>query len=572
MNTVISYTLRSDGEEFAQSFKVKGIAIINEANRIPRTKIILLDGDVSRQDFALSNLDFFKPGKQIEIELGYDGHTHPVFTGLIVRHALKIRESNASSLELECKHAVVKLSVNKKNRFFYDQTDQAAISEVLDEAGISYSISGMTDITHGQLVQYGSSSWDFMLLRAEANGHLLLFDHEVLTIAPPDMEGDPVLNCQYGANVISFDAVIDSETQFAQAESKAWSSADQEMLTATGSPGFTNGIGNLSVADIAGMWGPEPYFLQHAANLSETELETWANAKATRSELCKIMGHVRIKGDATAFPGKLIQLTGFGDRFTGRAYVTGVRHEVSNGNWTTDIQFGLPASGPFGQRSLQPLPAAGMLPAVSGMQIGVVTQLANDPDNENRVKVRLPIVSSNEDGVWARMTTGYAGNSYGICFYPEIGDEVAVGFLNDDPRQAIIIGALYSSAHPAPLVPADDNDKKGIVTRSEVKVVWDDKKKAITISTPGGNEVILDDEDGKISIRDAHRNVIQMGAGGIIIESAKDLQLKAGQHIDINGINITQKANGKFEAEGASGAEMKTNAVAVLKGSLVQIN
>lgn len=572
MKSVVSYTLRSDGEEFAQAFKVKSITIINEANRIPRAKILLLDGDVSRQNFELSSQDFFKPGKLLEVDLGYENDVEHVFTGLIVRHAIKIRDSNASYLEIECKHPVVKLTVNRNNRHFYDMSDHDAVSQILDEAEISHTINGMSDFTHRQLIQYESTLWDFILSRAEVNSHILLFDAEELTITPPSMDEDEVLTCEYGKNVLNFEALMDSESQFSSVESKTWSSADQDVQTSEGSHDFVNEIGNISSEDLAGVLNGDPYHLQHSGDIPEDELAAWAKSKATKNELSKIIGRVRIRGNSAVYPGKVIGLNGFGDRFNGKAYVTGVRHELSNGNWSTDIQFGLPSKWFATSRDFNALLAAGMLPAVHGVQMGVVTELEGDPDGEFRIRVRLPLLGDDEEGHWARMTKSYAGSEYGICFHPEIGDEVVVGFLNNDPRKAVVIGMLHSSANPSPITPEDDNYQKGIITKSELKILWDDEKKVITVSTPGGNEIVLDDDGKKISMKDSHQNSIEMNDQGITIESSKALKLKAGQNIDIEGINISNNANGKFTAEGAAGAEVKTGSIAVLKGSLVQIN
>jgi Rhs element Vgr protein len=572
MKNTISYTLRSNGKEFLEAFKVKSIMVLNEANRIPRAKILMLDGDVSEQDFKISNLNFFKPGRLLEIDLGFDNDVTNVFKGLIIKHGIKISSTNNSYLEIECKHAAVKLTVNKKNRQFNNLNDNDVVTQLLGEAGISHKIDGLTDFTHGQLVQHESTTWDFMLSRVDVNGHLVLFDNEDLIITSPSMEGEEVADCAYGDNVISFQSEMDSESQFLQVESKAWSSAEQNLVVASESRSFKNEIGNISSEDLAQVLNNEPFHLQHSGSIPEDELTIWAKSKATKNELSKIIGNVRIRGNAAVFPGKIIKLTGFGERFTGKAYVTGVRHETSEGNWTTDIQFGLPSDWFSQRQGFQALPAGGMLPAVNGLQIGVVTQLENDPENEYRIKVRLPMVSNDEEGVWAQMAKGYAGDSYGICFLPEIGDEVVIGFLNDDPRKAVVLGMLHSSAKPAPVSPSDDNHQKVIVSRSDVKIIWNDDKKIITISTPGGNEIKLDEESQEVKIIDSHQNKIVMNGQGISIESASNLKLKARQNIDIEGINISSKANGKFAAEGNGGAEVKSNAIAILKGSLVQIN
>ena len=571
MKNVVSYTLRSDGKELNDTFKVKSIVVINEANRIPRADILLLDGDVSKQDFSTSNHDFFKPGKKLEIDLGFESKVENIFKGIVVKMSIKIRESNASYLEIVCKHPVVKLTTKKKNHFFLDVTDKDAISQLLDEAKVTSSIDGMTDFTHTQLVQYESTDWDFILSRVESNGNLVLCDNEKLTIKPPSMEGE-ALKCEYGMNVIRFDALMDSESQFSEVESKSWSSADQDLVSTQVNVDFKNEIGNITSKELAEVLNDDGYVLQHTAAIPMEELTLWAKAKARRNELSKVLGNVSIRGNSTLYPGKIIELSGFGDRFSGKAFVTGVRHEVTQGNWTTSVQFGLQSAWFSQQQNFNALPAAGMLPAVNGLQIGVVTQLEEDPENEFRIKVRIPIINNNEDGIWAHQAKSYAGKDYGICFTPEIGDEVIVAFLNDDPRKPVVLGILHSSGKSSPLPLADTNFKKGIISKNGLKIIWDDEKKIISITTPAGHQIKLDDDGKKILMEDSHQNKIEMNDQGITVQSSKNLKLTAQQDVELEGINIQCKATGKFAAEGNAGAEVKTSSIAVLKGSLVQIN
>jgi len=64
--------------------------------------------------------------------------------------------------------------------------------------------------------------------------------------------------------------------------------------------------------------------------------------KAERdAEMSKIRGHVRFQGSALAQTGKTIQLAGVGDRYNGSVYISGVHHEISNGQWFTTVDFGL---------------------------------------------------------------------------------------------------------------------------------------------------------------------------------------------------------------------------------------
>ena len=96
-----------------------------------------------------------------------------------------------------------------------------------------------------------------------------------------------------------------------------------------------------------------------------------------------------------------------------------------------------------------------MLPAIGGLQIGVVSQLQDDPDGEDRILVQIPIIDNQEQGIWCRVSSLDAGDSRGAYFRPEIGDEVIVGFINEDPNDAVVLGMLHSSAKPAPITASD---------------------------------------------------------------------------------------------------------------------
>ena len=90
-------------------------------------------------------------------------------------------------------------------------------------------------------------------------------------------------------------------------------------------------------------------------------------------------GRAKFQGFAKVDPGTIIEITGIGDRFEGKLYVSGVRQTVSNGNWETDVQFGLDPEIFAQTYNLRPMPAAGLIPAVSGLHAGVVTALKGNP-------------------------------------------------------------------------------------------------------------------------------------------------------------------------------------------------
>jgi uncharacterized protein involved in type VI secretion and phage assembly len=199
--------------------------------------------------------------------------------------------------------------------------------------------------------------------------------------------------------------------------------------------------------------------------------------------------------------------------------------------------------------------------------------LQDDPDGEHRVLVQLPIVNGEAEGTWARVATLDAGKDRGTFFLPEIGDEVVVGFINSASRDPVILGMVHSSKNAAPLEASDDNYEKGYVSKSGIKLLFDDDKKRLNIETPAGKKIVLDEDEGTLRLEDENNNKLIMDGEGIVIESGGKLELKSAQDLKLeSGINLELKAGASFKAEGTAGAELSTSAVAVLKGSLVQIN
>ncbi len=87
-----------------------------------------------------------------------------------------------------------------------------------------------------------------------------------------------------------------------------------------------------------------------------------------------------------------------------------------------------------------------------------------------------------------------------------------------------------------------------------------------------GNKIILSEDEGSILIEDETGNKIELTADGITLDSPGDLNINAQGDVNIEGVNVSLKAQAQFTAEGSAGAEMSTSGQAVVKGSIVMIN
>lgn len=509
------------------------ITVNKSFNKVAYAKLVFQDGSASERDFRLSNDDKFKPGKKIKIELGYHGEVDTVFEGIIVKHAIKVRPQGSSLLMIEAKDEAIKLTLARKSAYYIDKTDSTIIEEA---AGTIDNEVQPTTLVHKQLVQFESTDWDFIVTRAEANGMLVLTDDNKIYVKKPSTLLPPVVTATYGANIWEFEAEMDARKQYKQVKSQSWDFATQTLQTSGAGEAVFSGHGNIESTELGEVLAAE-LMLSHTGRLEPTQLQDWSNAHAMRNQLTKAVGRVRITGNAEVKPGTIITLAGVGERFNGNAFVTGILHHYE-GHWQTDIQFGWRDDWFYKKENVMDKPASGLLPGVNGLQIGKVVSTDDQEVGEYRVKVHIPTFTTSNEGIWARVATLDAGQNRGVYFRPQQGDEVILGFLQDDPREAIILGYLHSKDNKASPYPEQQGELHyGIKTKEGLKLVFDDTHKTIKLVVPAGSgekSLIINDTSGAFEMKDEHQNSIKMNAQGITIQAGSGNVTINGSMVRIN--------------------------------------
>jgi len=566
-----TFTVKAGGDALGAEYGIVSLEIRREVNRVPKATMVLLDGDAAAQNFAISEQESLIPGVEVEILGGYESEKNTLFKGVITRHRIEVGARGGSRLIVEMRDPVFRMTLGRRSRNFTDVTDADVMEQVIGlHKGLTVEVSP-TDLVHPQIVQHQVSDWDFVIMRAEMAGLAVTCIDGMVKIVVPTVDGAAASSAVFGRGLFSAELELDAETQLTAVETGAWDAANQELITAEADDAATPGPGDISGAQLA-QAGGEGAALSHPGARDQAALDQWAAAGMGRSRRSAVRGRVRVQGTEALVPGVLIEMSGFGSRFNGLGFVSGVRHRLGRGDWVTEALIGSNPR-PHAERYAVAAPAAGgTIPPVQGLQIAVIAALQGDPADEDRIQIRIPTITQTDGLVWARQALLDAGDSRGTSFRPEIGDEVVVGFLDSDPRDPVILGALHSSAKPNPITGTDDNHQKGIVTRSGMRIHWNDDTIVATIDTPAGNQFVLSEEDGGILLEDQNGNKVEMSSDGISVESPGDIKLSATGDVKIEGTNIECTANASLKAEGSAGAELKSSATTVVKGSLVNIN
>ncbi|HMD91011.1 MAG TPA: phage baseplate assembly protein V [Trebonia sp.] len=127
-----------------------------------------------------------------------------------------------------------------------------------------------------------------------------------------------------------------------------------------------------------------------------------------------------------------------------------------------------------------------------------------------RIKARVPSVLGDADTGWCMPCVPYAGPQVGIAFLPEEGSGVWIEFEGGDVSYPVWVGCYWRDGEPPPDAAA------------HVKV----------IVTTAPHKLVLNDDDGSITITDPNGNAVTLNASGITLS-------KGGQQVLISDASVS---------------------------------
>ncbi|GAB1452081.1 hypothetical protein MASR2M47_21370 [Draconibacterium sp.] len=488
-------------------------------------------------------------GEQISIKANLDGNEILLFNGYIVKHNYK-NTTAGTRLQITAKSKIVNMSMTIKTEVFANQTDKEIIDTIAGNNG--FSVNTTTNVTnqlagrHTQMVKHEVSDWDYINMRAEANGCFVYVDTETDTIVidKPTLELNPlnIIKATYGSNVYEFQLEQDERKNQIDNELISFDLSTLESVVAEDEEiGF-----GITESKIKGKHSGINY-----RTFNELEAAQLVGATNQLKSVSTVNGVVHIHANLNIKPGATLEVEGYNDVVNDSYIITSVMHDYSESGFSTYLQFGLNHQS-FASK-YQLAHGSRTSPVILS---GIVTQLEQDPDNLYRILVNIPAWKNAQESVWARISTMYAGDGYGMVVLPEIGDEVIVSFFGNDFDSPIVLGSAFNPATPPHTNHTDDNFEKVFITKKGMKWSWDDDKGIHEISTPAGNKILISEDSQSIIIEDQNQNKIEMKSDAINIESNTAINMKANGSIKLEAVNI----------------ELNGSAISEIKGGLVKIN
>ncbi|MDZ8050647.1 MAG: VgrG-related protein [Aulosira sp. ZfuVER01] len=446
-----------------------------------------------------------------------------------------------------------RLHRGRYNRSFLNKTDSDIVEQIASEVGIKVGKIDASGEVHEYVFQENQTNMEFLRERAARIGFELFIQNDKIYFRKP--ESQESIQLKWLVDISKFSTRVTSAEQVSAVEVRGWDYTQKKAIASTAKAETVitdtgNKKGSSSSTKFSNLKPPKMTVVDQPIN-STTQAQKMAQA------LCDELGGEFVYADAKAVgnpkvrPGKVIELTGMGDRYSGKYYVTETRHFYTQRIYTTEFSIrGLRAGNLFTTLSSQTRLQPGQT-----FLVGIVTD-NKDPKGLGRVKVKFPTLTEEHASNWARVVASGAANQRGFDCLPEVNDEVLVGCEHGDIHRPYVLGGVWNGKD-APPEAVDDTVVGGKVRLRTVKTrtghtlqfVEEDKgssKAGVRVETKGGHKIYLNDSDRCIEIETNGGHKIKMddmGRAKISVESTGDLSLDAPSgNIDISaGMNVTVK-------------------------------
>jgi phage protein D len=450
-----------------------------------------------------------------------------------------------------------RLHRGRYNRSFLNETDSNIVKKVVQEVGIKPGNIEQTSEVHKYVFQENQTNMEFLRERATRIGFELFISDDKLNFCKPKTQ--LALSLKWLIDIGKFSTRVTSAEQVSSVEVRAWDYTQKQLISGTAKKEKQvtetgNQLGSSTSNAFSNLKSPKMIVVDKPV-ASKKQAETMAQA------LCDELGGEFVYADAKAAgnpeirPGRVINLEGMGDRYSGKYYVTETRHFFTQRVYETDFSVrGLRSGNLFTTLS----PEKRLQPSET-LLVGIVTD-NKDPQGWGRVKVKFPTLTEEHASDWARVVALGAGPKRGFDCLPEVNDEVLVGFEHGDIHRPYVIGGVWNGkdappekvgdsvtngvrlrtmktrvGHTLQFVEADKgSSKKGIRVETEYghKIYLNDSQRCIEIETKGGHRIKMDDMGKSVSVES--KGSLSLDAVGDIDISAKGAITVKGAFIKLN--------------------------------------
>ncbi|WP_028050775.1 phage baseplate assembly protein V [Cellulomonas sp. URHD0024] len=578
---VVRVDIKSEGQPVPETLRLTRVRVHRGLRTIGRCTLTYVD-----DAFTIVSSGMFNIGKSVSVEAGYGDKTDPAFEGKVTSVTSEVDSWGNLTLTVVVQDGAYDLLRNTDVESFTDRSLKTIVSTLVQAVGLSIGTIDLPTAPVKYLLRNDTALGmiDEIAERTGRDWSILGHTFSMWSAATGSAPDAQPVGVTIGRDVMSFSArqVGDGATSVTV---RGWDPVAQAAVVGTAATPTSRGGFDATTG------GGTTYTRvdARAATTSQTEATVAAAAIAARTG--RVIAEGECQYTALLVPGGRLVVKGAGPS-NGNYYIREVDNSWMNGNAVSRFVAGdrdpVQLSDPWETGS----PVSSF--RRSGLAVGIVDNV-KDPDGLGRVRVSLATASEQLSSAWARVLAVGAGANRGQVVIPEVGDEVLLGFEDDDVTRPVVLGGLYGNKSTTPTAEAVDGNG-AVVTRAltsrlghtltmsdgttpdtqHVQLALAGLKHSLRIGKDRADLKLPDGVPLKITVGSSY--IEFDGSGGITIDATK-ITIKAKTKVALSGVDVEATATSGLKLQGTQAtlkgtatAEVSASGVVEVKGALVKIN
>lgn len=320
-------------------------------------EITINNWDAEKREFKYIDADTFDPGKQIELWMGYFGKDklRLMIKGEITSLRPNFPATGQPTLAISGLNLLHRMRTQQESHTYVKKTDSDIAQEVGKRLKDKLNVTVVTkppddEERYEYVLQDNKYDIIFLMERARRIGYDIFVDESSedgtageskLYFGPSDGVKRVTYQLSFGKSLVEFQPELSTAMQVGKVTVFGWDNKKKERIkyTATRKELRTKGVG------AKGRQGAvEQSFGDREEVIADRPVNSLKEARKLAVETLEQIAKEMLKGRGTVVglpdlrAGGVVMIDGMGDRFSGRYFLTGTTHAITDAGYTTQFE------------------------------------------------------------------------------------------------------------------------------------------------------------------------------------------------------------------------------------------
>lgn len=282
---------------------------------------------------------YLKPGKNIEISMGYVDKLETVFNGLITSLAYDFSSDGSPKVTVGGMDLSLKMMKGTKSRSWTKKKHSEVVSAVASSY-VSNTKVDNTTVIYDVVEQYRMNDYEFLDDLAKQNHFEFFVAGKTLYFRKPHTNKTPVVIFKWGENLLSFSPEIDIADQVVGIEVRGMDDKDKPVTAKSGSINVLNPGKKTGKDILTSVCGADALEHSYTSVGSTEEAQVLADAEMNEKAMKLVSGRGESIGIPEIRAGLYVRLKGLGTSLNQLYYITSATHTINSSGYITAFNIG----------------------------------------------------------------------------------------------------------------------------------------------------------------------------------------------------------------------------------------